>query len=54
MTKLQSGHEKKTPFLTLTFKFDLNLIATDLDLARDTSSNGGEHFHHIIFKSTKE
>ena len=40
--------------LSLTSKCDLNLRATDLDLARDTPSDGGKHFCQIILKYTEE
>ena len=54
MTKLQSGYEKYTPFLPLTSKCDLNIGVMDLDLARDTQSDGGKNFWQVILKSTKE
>ena len=49
MTKLQSGHDKNTHFVPLTSKCDLDLDATDIDLARDTLSHGGQHFRQVLF-----
>ena len=55
MATLRTGQEKKYFFfLPLTSKCDLYPGATDLDLARDTSSHDGQYFCQIILKSIKE
>ena len=53
MTKLQSGHKNRPRFLPLTYKYDLDLKATDLDIGRDTSSHACKHLCQVILKSTK-
>ena len=46
--------KNRTYFLPLTSKYYLDLGATDLGFARNTSSHDGQHFCQVISKSIEE
>ena len=48
------GLKRRPFFLPLTSKCDLDIEATDLGLAHDTSSHDSQHFCQVISKSMKE